>query len=63
MPTYEYECPKCRKQLELQQSINNRVNPKCFEEGCDGVDMDTIISTSTFILKGSCWAKDGYSKQ
>ena len=62
MPLYDYECPKCGKRLELEQSINNRIAPKCFEKDCN-VDMEQIIGTPTFILKGDCWGKDGYSSK
>lgn len=61
MPTYVYECPKCHKQLELVQSIRDRKHPVCVEEGCNAVEMDSIIQAGSFVLKGSGWARDGYS--
>ena len=63
MPTYEFECVKCHKVIELQRSIKDESTPKCFEDGCDGQqEMEQIISKSAFTLKGMGWASDGYSK-
>lgn len=60
MPTYTYECQKCHKVVEIQQSVSARVPPMCFEDGCNGEPMESVITQSSFILKGSGWAKDGY---
>ena len=60
MPTYVYECPKCKEKVEVVQSITNRVPPVCCKEDCN-IEMESVISPSTFVLKGSGWAKDGYS--
>ena len=63
MPTYEFECVKCHKVIELQRSIKDSSVPMCVEEGCDGQqEMEQIISKSAFALKGMGWASDGYSK-
>lgn len=63
MPTYEFQCVKCRKVIEMQRSIKDNTTPLCMEVGCDGQqEMEQIISKSSFSLKGSCWASDGYSK-
>lgn len=59
MPTYEYECQKCHKHVELVQPMNNRIPPICCEDGCS-IEMTPLISVSTFILKGYGWASDGY---
>ena len=59
-PLYEYACPKCKKVVEIQQKISDRhVAPMCCEEGCS-IDMELVVSKSSFALKGSGWAKDGY---
>lgn len=61
MPTYVYECPKCHKSTELIQSFKEKKAPLCMEPGCDGqIEMESIISSTSFILKGSGWARDGY---
>jgi predicted nucleic acid-binding Zn ribbon protein len=44
-------------------SINDETAPVCCEPGCDGQqEMERIISTTSFALKGQGWAADGYSK-
>lgn len=57
MPTYVYRCENCKKQVELVQKISEKKEPTC---EC-GYKMVTVIAPSTFVLKGSGWAKDGYS--
>ena len=61
MPTYEYRCPKCDARVELFQSISERIAPNCFGDGCDLVVMETVIGSTTFVLHGSGWARDGYA--
>ena len=60
MPTYVYECPKCSRRTELEQPMINRIRPICCEEGCN-VEMETVIGSTSFVLKGAGWARDGYS--
>ena len=63
MPIYQYECPKCGLSVELVQSFKEKKAPLCMEVGCDGnQEMETVIGKTSFILKGSSWARDGYSK-
>lgn len=63
MPIYEFRCFKCRKVIELQRNIKDESTPLCMEPGCDGQqEMERLISPSSFSLKGSGWARDGYSK-
>ena len=62
MPLYEYQCPKCKKIVELQQKINEKIAPICCEEDCN-VEMESILSTSNFAFKGHGWAKDGYTSK
>lgn len=69
MPTYVYECPTCKDRVELVQKFDEKA-PTCEKcehhpvgcpDGCsNGPDMVKVIVPSTFILKGSGWAKDGY---
>lgn len=62
MPSYLYECPKCGQNIELVQSIREKCAPVCVASGCDGhIIMETVIQKSSFVLKGSRWAHDGYS--
>lgn len=62
MPIYAYECPKCKKVIELLQPMDKKLAPLCVEEGCT-VDMEPIISVTNFSLKGHGWYKDGYSSK
>ena len=56
MPIYEYECPKCRKQIEVIQKYDDKP-PKC---GHCGVEMKKLMSDTSFILKGTGWYKTDY---
>lgn len=65
MPIYEYHCKGCDTTVEVIRKITDpEVKPKCqncFELG--NPEMERILSAGTsFILKGGCWAKDGYRK-
>jgi len=61
MPTYVYECSNCKQRIELVQKITEKTAPLCMDERCSLREMDTVIVPFTFVLKGSGWAKDGYS--
>jgi putative FmdB family regulatory protein len=63
VPIYEFECPRCKRHIELELKINDVLKPLCFEDSCDGVEMYKILSKSTFILSGDGWSKDGYSRK
>jgi len=58
MPIYEWKCDDCGKKKETFQSIKD-IAPSC--ENCLST-MDKQVSLSSFSLKGSGWAKDGYGK-
>jgi len=58
MPSYEYECPKCKKHIELTRTIADHcaAKPVCAEEGCDGnTTMETVIGSSLVQFKGQGW--------
>lgn len=68
MPIYEYEC-EAGHTFELEQSIKDEPVKVCPEvipfsgpdfERCEA-PAKRIISSTSFILKGSGWFKDGYS--
>lgn len=61
MPTYEYVCKKCGSTVELIRSITDESpGPLCCSENCNAEPMVRQISATSFVLKGSGWAKDGY---
>lgn len=65
MPTYEYECTKgCH--FEVEQSIKDDAFTTCRKAFCPqgkgGTKVRRLISASRFILKGSGWYSDGYSR-
>lgn len=59
MPVYEFECPKCKKIVELYQKMAEKTAPTCCEDDCN-VEMSSIISKTGFQLAGWGWARDGY---
>ena len=56
MPIYEYQCPKCKKTIEIIQKVNDPP-PMCHGK------MKKLISKSTFHLKGSGWYKTDYQEK
>lgn len=57
MPIYEYKCEACGKEHEAFQSFSDdplTVCPHC------GGSLRKLISSSSFVLKGSGWYADGY---
>lgn len=63
MPIYQYQCTKCGKEMELVQSFAEKKAPLCVEPGCDGQqEMESVIGSTSFVLKGHGWARDGYSR-
>jgi len=59
MPIYTYECSRCNDVFETTQGINDK--PLKRHKDCGG-NLQRIISNTSFVLKGSGWFKDGYSK-
>lgn len=51
MPTYEYKCEKCKKTLEISQSMTAQPLRKCPK--CGGKLNRLIGSGAGFIFKGS----------
>lgn len=65
MPVYVYECPRCGHDIELERRIRERKTKTiCPKLGCREmqIEMERVVAPSSFILKGSGWAKDGYQK-
>ncbi len=58
MPIYEYECTKCGKHHEIMQKITAKPLSECSE--CGG-KMKKMISSSSFVLKGTGWYATDYA--
>ena len=59
MPTYEYECAKCKSQFEYEQRITEEPLKRCIK--CGSTKVRRLITQGNFILKGSGWYSDLYS--
>ena len=57
MLTYQYQCQKCKKIIEVFQSI--KAKPLKLHR-CGGKLIRLIGAGSGIIFKGDAWAKDGY---
>lgn len=53
MPTYEYQCQKCKRRHEAFQSIIAKPLTKCPRRGCGGRLKRLLGSGSGFLFKGS----------
>lgn len=58
MPLYEYRCESCGKVFEFIQKFTDEPVKECPE--CGGC-LTKLISSTSFVLKGSGWYADGYS--
>ncbi len=58
MPIYEYECTKCGKHHEVMQKITDKPLTACAE--CGG-KMKKMISSTSFVLKGTGWYATDYA--
>jgi len=66
MPIYEYECDTCGFVVEEFFPVIPLEVPSHLDKSCDrcmGKSFRKTISAPNFHLKGTCWAKDGYSMQ
>lgn len=59
MPTYEYRCTACGKEFEAVQKITDPPLKKC--KFCSG-KVTRLISSSSFVLKGSGWYVTDYPR-
>src|ERR1700738_1136191 len=59
MPIYEYKCPKCGV-VEVMQGIKEKPLKKC--PNCKA-KVERMISSSSFVLKGSGWYATDYAKK
>ena len=60
MPTYEYECLKCRRVFEIRQRISEPALTVC--DACGG-EVRRLLSAAPFILKGAGWYVTDYPSE
>jgi putative FmdB family regulatory protein len=60
MPTYEYECLKCRRVFEIRQRISEAALTVC--DVCGG-EVRRLLSAAPFILKGAGWYVTDYPSE
>jgi putative FmdB family regulatory protein len=60
MPTYVYEC-EAGHRFEVDQKMSDDPVQTCQHESLCLRPCKRIIVGTSFVLKGSGWAKDGYS--
>src|SRR5437762_12778418 len=60
MPTYEYECLKCKRVFEIRQRISEPALKKC--DQCGGA-VRRLLSAAPFILKGEGWYVTDYPSE
>jgi putative FmdB family regulatory protein len=60
MPTYEYECLKCRRVFEIRQRISEPALTAC--DVCGG-EVRRLLSPAPFILKGEGWYVTDYPSE
>src|SRR2546426_12597130 len=60
MPTYEYECRKCRRTFEVRQRISEPALTVC--DVCGG-EVRRLLSAAPFILKGEGWYVTDYPSE
>lgn len=59
-PVYEYQCDAGHT-FEVKQGIKDNPLTKCIQPSCDS-KCKRLISHTSFVLKGTGWARDGYSE-
>lgn len=59
MPTYDYQCKGCGKTFEVEQRISEEPLKEC--RLCGKPEVQRLISSGNFVLKGGGWYSDGYS--
>jgi len=60
MPTYAYECLKCRRVFEIRQRISEPALTVC--DVCGG-EVRRLLSAAPFILKGGGWYVTDYPSE
>ncbi len=58
MPIYEYECGSCGRRHEIMQKYTDMPLTEC--PACGG-SLRKLISSTSFVLKGTGWYKTDYA--
>jgi putative FmdB family regulatory protein len=58
VPIYEYRCASCNAVIEVKQSMSDAKLTKC--PTCGKNDLNRLISSTSFILKGGGWYATDY---
>ena len=61
MPIYEYRCGACGEHLETMQGINDDPLTTC--PACGADLLKRLISSTSFVLKGSGWYQSDYGSK
>jgi len=62
VPIYIFECNKCKNNFEVyQKNIKDSFNYTCPK--CKNSDVKKVMTPTSFILKGSGWARDNYTSK
>ncbi len=56
MPLYDFACKHCNSEIEMFKKMNEKA-PNC---SVCGRSMVRVMSTTSFVLNGRFWEKDGY---
>ena len=64
MPLYRYKCNDCNEVFEKIMSLSERYKDKVVIvcPDCGSEENSSLMSRTSFTLKGSGWYKDGYQK-
>jgi putative FmdB family regulatory protein len=60
VPIYEYQCGKCGEKTEAMQKMSDPPLKKC--PRCGG-PLSKVMSSTSFVLKGSGWYATDYAKK
>ena len=60
MPTYEYECKKCKKVFDVFQKMSDKPLLKCPDKSCKGNVRRLISAGSGLIFKGAGFYSTDY---
>jgi len=63
MPTYEYECSKCKRVFERSQKVTDKPLKKCPFDGCGGKVQRLISAGTSLIFKGSGFYETDYKEK